>query len=205
MSDPYAEFINARGRLLLGADGVPQIEITDRTPLRLLQPAWDDLRFPASGINPPGGENAATRSETTGLLEFAAAADNLLAFQVQLPHAWKQGSAVEPHVHWMPETTHVGNVVWKLEWKLVGINQTLPAEYSDDTITVAAGGVANVHKLSDFAAIDLTGQTVSTMLVCILSRLGADDADTFTGKAILLEIDFHYQIDGFGSVQEYIK
>jgi len=32
-----------------------------------------------------------------------------------------------------------------------------------------------------------------------------DALDTFTGVAQLLEVDFHYRVDGFGSVEEYVK
>lgn len=197
--------INAPRTLILAADGDDHIEITNRTPFRLLHPVWDDLRFPAAGINPPGGASDATRNTSTGLLEFAAAGTNLICFQAQMPHAWKEGSAIEAHIHWMPSTTNGGNVVWQLDYKVIGINETLPGSYTTLNVTDAADGVANKHQLTELGEIALTGKTVSCMIVCILSRLGGDAADTFTGVAQLLEVDFHYQIDGFGSAEEYIK
>lgn len=204
-TDPRAQTINAPGRLILSADGVPQVEITDRTPIRLIQPVYDDLRFPASGLNPPGAASDPAVNTTTGLLEFGAAAQNIIGFQVQLPHGWAEGTELSPHVHWMPSTTNGGSVVWQLDYKIIGIGDVLPAEFSTLTVTQAAGGVANTHLLAPLGKIAMTGQTVSCMLICLLSRMGAALADDFTGVAQLLEVDFHYQIDGFGSVDLYIK
>jgi hypothetical protein len=197
--------INGPRRLILAADGDDHIEITNRTSFRLLQPAWDDLRMPASGINPPGAASDPTLSTSTGLWGFAAAATNTLALQVQLPHHWKEGSTLHPHVHWMPSTTNVGNVLWRLEYKKVPINGVLPAEYTPIDVLAASGGVADTHLISEFPEIAMTGQTLSTMLVCLLSRIGGDGTDTFTGVATLLEFDIHYQVDGFGSADEYLK
>lgn len=204
-NDPYSEFLNARGRLQLGADGIPHIEITDRTPFRLLTPAWDDLRFPAAGINPPGAGSDPARNTSTGLLEFSASATNTIAFQVQMPHAWKEGSAVEAHVHWMPNNTNTGNVLWRLQYKVVGIDSVLPADYTTLNVLDAGAGVANTHQLAELGEIALTGQTLSCMILCLLSRVGGDGTDTYNDVAQLLEVDFHYQVDGFGSVDEYLK
>ena len=48
---------------------------------------------------------------------------------------------------------------------------------------------------------------VSAMLIGRVFRdaTGAGGTDDYGADAILLEIDFHYEIDGFGSRDEYIK
>jgi hypothetical protein len=51
----------------------------------------------------------------------------------------------------------------------------------------------------------MSGHTVSSIVVWKLERVGDDDADTYTGTARFLELDFHYQSDTEGSRQEYVK
>jgi hypothetical protein len=84
----------------------------------LKAPQWEDLRFSAVGINPPGAGTDPTRDTTDGRLIFAAAATNI---------------------------------------------------------------------------------TVSNMMLILISRIGGDGTDTFTGTAKLAEFDIHYQIDTVGS------
>jgi hypothetical protein len=44
------------------------------------------------------------------------------------------------------------------------------------------------------------------MIGVVIQRLSSGGgADTYGASVKLLEVDIHYQIDGFGSYQEYIK
>jgi hypothetical protein len=60
-------------------------------------------------------------------------------------------------------------------------------------------------QLTPFSAIDMTGFTLSAMIVFKLARVGGDALDTMPGDASLLEFDIHYQINSFGSQQEFVK
>ena len=55
--------------------------------------AWEDLKFPSQGINPPGAASDPTRSTATGLLRFSGVNDNVIAGLAQMPHAWAPGTA----------------------------------------------------------------------------------------------------------------
>jgi hypothetical protein len=57
----------------------------------------------------------------------------------------------------------------------------------------------------DRSGIDGTGKRVSSILLCHFYRQGADATDTFAGSAALLSVDFHYEIDSFGSDGQYTK
>ncbi len=59
-------------------------------------------------------------------------------FSVQLPHNWKEGSAIYPHVHWSPQTTgHNGSVVWGLEYSWVNYDAASPLTFPNTTIITA--------------------------------------------------------------------
>ena len=40
----------------------------------------------------------------------------MMSFVVQLPHSWKEGSTIFPHVHWLPKADKTGNVQWNLDY-----------------------------------------------------------------------------------------
>ena len=111
---------------------------------------------------------------------------------------------MKPHVHWAPSTTHTGNVVWELEYSAAAINGTLPSSTTIE-ITDAADGTALKHQISSLPDVAGTGLTISSMIVCRLTRKGDDAADTFTGVAYALEFDFHFEIDTIGSSTELAK
>lgn len=177
-----------------------------------LSTAWDDLRVPVNATNigsandPNFAQVLTNGSGSQGVYTylFSASAEEELFFSVQLPHAWKEGTDIEPHVHWFPTTTNTGTVRWGLEYTWASVNGT----FGNTTIIYvndAADGTAFKHQLADFAAISATGQTLSSMLMCRIFREAGNVADTYTGDVGLLEIDFHHRIDSLGSLSEYVK
>lgn len=173
--------------------------------LRLYAGVWEDLRFPASGINPPGGASDPARDTDDGRLVFAAAATNIIAIQAQMPHAWREGSAIRPHIHWSPTNTNTGNVLWRLQYKVASANEAFPGEWSTADVLAAGSGTTDMHQLAAFAEIPMTGKKVSSMILLLLSRIGGDVTDTYNADAKLNEFDIHYQVDALGSEAEYVK
>ena len=171
---------------------------------------WEDLRFPATAINPPGQASDPDFDTTNGGWLFAAVGTELLFLIAQLPHAWVTGRDLAPHVHWQKTTSAAGNVVWRLSYKWAPIGAVMDAAFTDvDASTVAAGtpdnDTADEHLITPFTALSGTGKGISDMLVMKLARIGGDAADTYGADARLLEFDIHYEVDSFGSNQEFVK
>jgi hypothetical protein len=174
---------------------------------RVLDPTWDDLRFPASGLNPPGPVFAPSTDTDTGLLIFADAATNTMAGVAQMPHAWAEGTEIRPHVHWLQPAA--GNVLWRLEYRLIpAYNGQFPAAWTTINASEAVGayvGPGQFVNITAFGPIDMTGFKISAMVVFKLSRIGGDALDTLAADVPLLEFDIHYQINAFGSRAEFVK
>ncbi len=167
---------------------------------------WDDLRFPATAINPPGQVNDPDWDNTKGGWLFAASSTEQLWLIAQLPHAWKEGSILKPHVHWEKSTSAAGNVFWELTYSWSSINTARTGETIIDQDTpVVASDILDVQQLSAFPDIDATGKKISDMLVMKLARVGGNAADTYGADARLLEFDIHVQIDSRGSIGEFDK
>ena len=170
---------------------------------------WDDLRVPLSNtrLNPALTEPD-FEDNGTGLFAWGFDADGdsteVLNFIAQLPHSYKEGTNIDAHLHWQPETTNTGDVVWKLNYAFASIDSSFSAV--DSFWVVQAGaGVALGHQVVEFGDIDGTDIKISAIIMGNLSRVGDHTEDDFTGIADGLEIDFHYQIDQPGSSNEYSK
>lgn len=166
---------------------------------------WDDLRFPATNlcVNPATLKPDFDYTEV-GFLFDAAATETIFAV-AQMPHGYKEGSDIEMHIHWEPTNTNTGNVLWQVEYKWTNIGGTEPGTFTAITILDAGDGTAYKHQIADFATISGTGKTISSILSLKISRLGGDGTDTYNADALLKEFDIHYQINSFGSDDEYVK
>ncbi len=165
---------------------------------------WDDLRVPVTtakpgNVVPDFAGFLATGGLKTYLFDGGGRAEEI-HFIVQMPHSYKLGTNITPHVHWTPTDTNTGNVRWSLEYTWQQRGAVFGASTTIHIID-AASGTAWDHLLrANFAAIDGSGiSLVSSMLVCRLFRNSADGGDTYASDAALLEIDFHYEIDTVGS------
>jgi len=184
-----AQQINALSGLV---DGDGDILLSDTV--------WDDLRFPAAGIDPVGAAADPSRDTTDGRFIFSGLLDNTIAIQAQMPHAWKAGTAIHPHLHWSPTTTDTGTVEWTLQHKIANIDGVFPGSWTTLSLSVTPAGVVDTHQLDEFTSIDMTGYIASCMLLVILTRKGSTDDCDETVK--LNELDFHYEIDKLGSKVE---
>lgn len=171
--------------------------------------AWEDLRFPATGINPPGGASDADvdNADTPwiGTLLYAANATELACGIAQMPHSWKEGSNIKPHIHWAPTNNNAGDVLWQFDYMISNVNGIFPGAYTTLQKLASADGDLNKHQIIGFDEIDMTGYVLSCVILWRVSRIGGDASDNYEADARLIEFDIHFQVDGDGSRQEYIK
>jgi len=209
--DENGIFIADGGEVSIG-DGTNQtvIETDGTVKFEGNATVWDDLRVPATNTKlTPSKSEPNFESLINGLyvhkFDTTNADDESIHFVAQMPHKYKAGSDIYPHIHWCPDSTNGGNVYWSFEYTIADINDTIGASTTDD-IVVAADGTSLKHQIDSFSTIDGTGLTISHMIICRLTRKSTSEAtDTFTGNACFLEFDFHYEIDTMGSRQEFTK
>ncbi len=174
---------------------------------------FDDLRIEPVARS-SGTKSPAFGAFRDGLLLYhfddaVLASQKEVFFTLQLSHAWKEGSTIHPHVHWTPLVAGAaGNVVrWGLEYSKAKIGTAFGASTTIYGTTIVAGDVTTQysHCLTEIDDIDMTGDTVSTILACRLFRFSSDAADTLAQTAGLLYVDFHIELDAAGSRTEFAK
>lgn len=193
--EPVAGFVSGND----GVEAITQVyaDLTPADPTR-----WNDLRVSLSAAkvttNPPTWEAFRGNVQAWG---FSPTSQENLYFEVQIPHGWVIGSEIRPHIHWSPGvSTNTGDVVWELTYSWANPNDAFPAPTAVTATQAAAG--AYEHQLVSWTPIAGTGMRESSVLLCRLSRVATDAADTFTADAFALSVDIHYQADSLGSVDE---
>lgn len=162
---------------------------------------WDDEKYPATAINPPGVVSDPTFDDTN--IGWSYTVNDQLIIIAQMPHKWKEGSAINPHVHY--KQTSSAPVGWRMVYRTYNNNALVPETFNNLDMDVVeftypgAGTFAQIQQANGF--LDMTGNKISSFLEIKLQRI-ADSAPT---NVTLTEFDIHYQIDSVGSILEYIK
>jgi len=135
-----------------------------------------------------------------------------MSFTVQIPHTWKEGTTIYPHIHWTPKSSAGGDVEWNFEYSWTNYDAVTPQSFpAITTSTVVATGpfTLGTHIITPLttanAGLDATGKKVSSVLVCRIWRNSSNTADTYNNHVGGISIDFHYEMDTFGSRSEYSK
>ena len=170
---------------------------------------WDDLL--QNSVTVGGGASAPTFSAYNGNLlayEFLGTGVTTKDLQMawQMPHAWKEGSDIEPHIHLYVPNDGTGGVIkfyFEYTWTNVDAEEVAATTISGTyTVTAAAG---NRHRILQATSIVGTGKTLSSIVSARIYRNPADAADTFAASVWLKAADIHYLKDSHGSRQEYVK
>lgn len=175
---------------------------------------WDDLRVPlqrgrvAGGNNPDFIQFATDGAASNGVYVYSFDDGEEIFFSVQMPHGWKVGSTIYPHLHWSPssDVDPADNVGIYLEYVWADIGE----DFGNTTIIGqdVSTGVNNdknhlIHNFDD-AGISGAGHTLSSILHCRFYRAAAV-GDNYADPIWAHEVDFHYEIDTVGSRQVTTK
>lgn len=175
---------------------------------KLTAPQWTDLMIPDTSLR--NGASAPTLTAFVGGLRVNAYAEGQEAhLAVQMPHEWVEGTPIRPHVHCSFPNNNAGNFAWGLEYQMAPPG-LIPAGgvFAGTTIqspVLAAPGVTRGHHIVELPAIDMAGQTLSTMILARIFRVSNVAGGDYASDIFLCELDFHYQRDALGSRTEYLK
>ncbi len=170
---------------------------------------WDDLR-----VSMDRGSDAAKMKEVWNngpeIYFFNDGDVDGMSFVVQMPHSWKEGTFIYPHLHWLPSADATSKtVIWKLQYSWQNYDSSTPQlfpTFTTATNTVSGNFTKNTHLITSLtggAGLDGLGKKISSILVCRIIRDGAND--TYGDETGLLSLDIHFQIDTIGSRLEYVK
>lgn len=200
--------VDVQGELLVGS-GADTVEISKEFGILLNGDAtvYDDLRVDAlltrPGVVAPTDEGGFAGDANMYARNFLHTQADEVQFDVQMPHAWKEGGILYPHVHFVPwvnllnqnyNVQFIFSYFWtNIDGIFVG-NQTY-------TVTRQFNGAScrwNHFMAENAVPLLSTGMTTSSILKCRLYRDNSVGSN-FGARVTLLYIDFHYEINRLGS------
>jgi hypothetical protein len=164
--------------------------------------AWDDLLMPLVQGKQGQTDKPAWDATNLGYLFPQNDATQIIYLNCQIPHRWKVGSVIYPHVHFDQSVN--ATPVFKIDYKWSSIGAAVPAgwtTYTMDTLVkpYTSGTIHNI--VNNATGIDGTGNGISSMLQMKLYR----QDNVYTGNCLATSFDIHIEIDSFGSDTEYSK
>jgi len=173
---------------------------------------WDDLRMPLETVKvgsaaPPDYE--VFRGDLKAYA-FDDSRDEFVHFALQMPHRWKFGTSIRPHLHiGFPAATVNGETVrFELQYSVQSpqggtfASQTqIGALYTIDTAN--AYDAQYGHTFLSLPPIDMTGHTASAMILCRLFRDVSED--DYAQDVSVFEFDVHFLSDSLGTVEELTR
>jgi hypothetical protein len=179
---------------------------------------WDDLMIPGfsvrNGAVAPDFSSGFVGDAALYMLTFDGGSTvEEVHFSLQLPHCWKEGSTIYPHVHFVPWSTNSSDtnertVRFSLDYTWASIFGTFGAKetYHMNSDPFVPNTSQWRHLLAkNSTGISGAGHGISSMMVCRLFRDGGDAADTYPQDVGFLQFDIHFEVDALGSDAEYIK
>jgi hypothetical protein len=125
----------------------------------------------------------------------------ILYIIAQLPHSYKEGSTVYPHVHYRQTSALVP--IFKIDYKWFNIGEQIPANFTTlemDTVAIPYTS-GSIQQINNGVSISGIGKKISSIMLIKLYR----DDNIVNGDVLTYQFDIHHEIDSFGSKQEYIK
>jgi hypothetical protein len=176
---------------------------------RATLPRYDDVKWLGTGVNPPGALVPAVLTEVaTKQWQWAFGDNATMAYpEHQITHNYREGSDIQPHLHWTPTITgtYAGTFTLTYNGWLTAANGTLKEAQTVLTLAIPSAiyTLGTLYTANFSGVIPGAGRKISS-LATILLELSLPTKPG-GGLIALAGFDGHFQKDGFGSRQEWIK
>lgn len=174
------------------------------TQVEGIGPRLEDLKFPFESTRRGATSKPDYDFTENGLLFPQNDPDEKTYAVGQMPHAWKEGTIIYPHIHIAQDEAAIP--IFKLDYRWYNNGDLIPAGYTTLSTDDGDGPVStyvsgNLAQILPFPAIDGSGFKISSIIDIILYR----DDNVVTGDVLGKEFDIHYVVNSRGSRQEFIK
>jgi hypothetical protein len=165
---------------------------------------WNDMKFPATLAKQ--GANLKPDFDYTNIGLLFPQNDNAEKIFItdQTSHSLKPRSILKPHVHWIQTTLNIAG--WKMQYRFYENGTTPPSFSATQSITgsVFTYTSGTILQISRFPEIDLDALNLDGLSIFFDVIFWRED-NLITGDVLMKGFDFHFQEDGMGSIQEYVK
>jgi len=175
-------------------------------------PQYDDLRSPSSAVNPPGAVSDPDIDPNDGAFLFGSGSIEILPIINQMPHSWKRGTFVYPHIHWTKTSDAAGDVIWEYKYRIIQNNAIAPAwsswiaapdrSYEPGSTQMT---IMDIFPILEIPVAVFPEINVSAIFSVVVRRNTGSSSDTYGADAKFWEFDIHVLNDSQGSTLEISK
>ena len=162
---------------------------------------WDDYTVDGQVVGKSGGllPPVFEESPVTGYYTYQYQLNDQGWFVIHIKHAYKAGSKVYPHIHWMHNGVGNGaDVHWEISYSPAeGYSQKVfPAMTSFEIVATpdASTSMHQINEASEAQAFN-TNLEIDSLILFRVRRVTNGGTD-YNGKPFLLTIDIHIETDG---------
>jgi len=164
-----------------------------------------NIKVQGTGVSINVAENTLDFTDTAQLNDYAYT-------NYQIPHGWKVGSTIFPHIHWQQNKDATPNWLLQYRWQINGENKvTAWTNYSivTDVYTYVSGTINQITHNNGI--VPPIGADISDIIQVRVVRDTDNSStefaavDAYTGDAEVTDVDIHFEKDTLGSREEYIK
>lgn len=163
---------------------------------------WTDLKFPLTRDKQGQAQKPDYDFTNMGLLFPQNDATEIVYLTSQFPHEGRN-SEIRPHIHFVQSVA--AQPTFQIDYRIVenGDNNSYKGFTTLSAVVFAFTWVSgDLMQIASFPSIDVSGLTsVSWMMDIKLYR----NDNTVAGDVLGKEFDIHYQLDDWGSRQEFVK
>lgn len=168
-----------------------------------LLPKYNDIvfEFTPTRVNPTTSKPDYDYTNM-GLLFPQNDPTEIIYITVQLPHSWKEGTTIYPHVHVRQSANQ--QAVFKLDYIWYNIGDEIPTVWTTYTMNEYAIAYTSGNRsqiLKNSVGISGAGKVISSILKIKLYR----DDNVYTGDILADQFDIHIEVDSFGSEEQFDK
>lgn len=200
------------GALYLGGS-TNGIKINKGGELTLIGTAtvWDDLQFPIAVGKVPATNAPTFETFTTNTRAYAFSVDDYIDLQsAEPPHAWKEGSTADVHIHIALKTAqNTGSNRYAKFTVYIAIADHLgtTTELTPVTaeLTIGTGSAALKHYMFDMGDVTLTGYHIGSQFTAMVKRIAATGGTEYADDVYITQVGMHMERDSLGSKTETSK
>lgn len=169
-------------------------------------PLWETISVPGNSLLVDTASPPVQNTISGGIQawSFITGAARTAHTSFCLPNSYVPGSEWYPFVQWMPDDATAGNVRWEFDYIAVA-DDGVAAAATQEVMTDAAAGTAltNQHIEPD-DPLSGSGLDIGSVILCSITRNGADAADTYGGSAFLVSVGVKLMKSGIGTVIRWV-
>lgn len=193
--------LNVDSSITTGTTAANYVSIDSKNSVRMYgsSTVFDDLMFPFTtgfqGINPYPTFNADS-IYYNWVIDTVGASKCMMYFIIQMPHTYKEGTTIYPHVHYKYETA-VGTPTFRMKYKWYDSPESgnTNVAYNWYSMSNTTGTTNNTIQMCYNGGISGVNKTISSILICELYLV----AQTGTGDVHAYQFDIHFEKDAVGS------